>query len=85
MTQAGGFRYVRIAISTDLSADQIIATLAHELQHVVEIIDDPGVVDEPSLSALYRRIGRPSRVVATAGWETAAAREAAALTDEHDS
>ena len=76
MTQAGDYRYLRITVSTDLTFDQAIASLAHELQHVVEVIDDPGVVDERTLVALYKRIGHPSRAAASAAWETVAAQEA---------
>ena len=43
MTQAGGFRYVRASINTDLTPDQMIATIAHELQHAVEVIEDEAV------------------------------------------
>lgn len=77
MTKAGGFRYVRAAISTDLSSDQIIASLAHELQHVVEVIEDNNVVDERSLESLYKRIGRRSTASVAAAWETVAAQDAA--------
>jgi len=73
MGQAHEFRYLRASINFDLSADQVIATLAHELQHAVEVIDDQSVVDERSLVALYRRIGKPSRMELNSGWETAAA------------
>ncbi len=74
MTSAGGFRYLRASISLDQTFDQMIATVAHELQHVVEVIDDRTVADEKSLVALYRRIGEPSRV--TSSWETVAAQQA---------
>jgi hypothetical protein len=77
MTKAGGYRYLRAVISTDLSPDQIIASLAHELQHVVEVIDESDVVDEKSLEKLYKRIGRRSQASVTAAWETVAAQEAA--------
>ena len=40
MTQAGGYRYLRASISVDLTPDQMIATIAHELQHAVEVIED---------------------------------------------
>ena len=75
MTRAGDFRYVRASISTDLNADQMIATLAHELQHAVEVIEDESVTDEASLVALYRRIGRQSGTASPTRWETAAAQE----------
>jgi hypothetical protein len=76
MTQAGPYRYLRATLSTDQSSDQAIATLGHELQHAVEVVDDEKVVSEKTLVALYKRIGEPSRAVTNAGWETIAAQEA---------
>jgi hypothetical protein len=73
MTSAGDFRYVRASISTDLTPDQMIATVAHELQHAVEVIEDRSVTDEKSLVALYRRIGRQNSHAAPSRWETVAA------------
>ena len=75
MTRAGEFRYVRATISTEQSLDQMIATLAHELQHAVEVIEDDSVSDQRSLQELYKRIGRPSHAGTNAGWETVAAQE----------
>ena len=74
MTGAGEFRYVRASISTELTFDQMIATVAHELQHAVEVIEDESVNDERSLVALYKRIGQPSRA-ANSGWETTSAQQ----------
>ena len=73
MTQAGGYRYVRASISNDLTADQMIATIAHELQHAVEVIEDETVNDEKSLVALYRRIGQQHGNASPSRWETDAA------------
>ena len=75
MTRVGNYRYVRASISTDLSFNQMIATVAHELRHAVEVIDDESVSDEKSLVALYKRIGHQSSVSAPARWETTAAQE----------
>lgn len=75
MTQAGPYRYLRATLSTDQTADQSIASLAHELQHAVEVLDDAMVVDEKSLVALYQRIGHPSSAAVTSGWETIAAQQ----------
>ena len=75
MTQAGPDRYLRATLSTDQTSDQLIASLAHELQHAVEVVDDDLVVSEKTLVALYQRIGHPSRAVANRGWETVAAQE----------
>ncbi len=74
MTRTNEYRYVRASISTELTFDQMIATVAHELQLAVEVIEDPSVQDERSLVALYRRIGEPSRA-ATTGWETLSAQQ----------
>ena len=76
MTHAGDFRYVRESISVELSFDQMIATLGHELQHAVEVIEDAAVTDEKSLVALYRRIGHQSDAASPSRWETAAAQQA---------
>ena len=73
MTQAGGYRYLRASISPDLTPDQMIATIAHELQHAVEVIEDETVNDEKSLVALYRRIGQQSGTASPSRWETEAA------------
>ena len=78
MTRSGTFRYVKATINTEQSADQMIATLAHELQHALEVSGDETVIDQRSLAGLYKRIGRPSSTSGvTAGFETAAARSRA--------
>jgi hypothetical protein len=75
MTRSGVFRYVKATINTEQSADQMIATLAHELQHALEVGGDDSVVDQRSLMGLYKRIGRPSTSGVVAGYETVAAHE----------
>jgi hypothetical protein len=75
MSKSGDFRYVKATINTEQSADQMIATLAHELQHALEVSAEHSVVDQRSLAGLYKRIGRPSTVSAIAGFETVAAQE----------
>jgi hypothetical protein len=75
MTKAGGFRYLRATLNTEQTADQMIATLAHELQHALEVSADDGVTDQRSLLALYRRIGHPSYSGVAAAWDTEAAQD----------
>lgn len=75
----GGFRYLRAMLNPELSTDHLIASLAHELHHVVEVIEHPGVRSETALAGLYRRIGRQNRIGGRPGWETEAARQ---VTDE---
>jgi hypothetical protein len=72
---AGGFRYVRVRINPDQTSEQAIAALAHELQHVVELGEHPGVVSEADLSGLYQRIGHSNRAGSVLGWETTAAQD----------
>ncbi len=50
-------RHVRILVNTRATSDQLVATIAHELQHAIEIIREPDVRDVETVAALYRRIG----------------------------
>jgi len=69
------FRYVRVTIDPDQPSDHVIASLAHELRHVVEVIEHPSVEDDAGLALLYRRIGHQNRASGRPGWETDAARQ----------
>lgn len=71
---AGGYRYLRVSLNADVPADQIVASLAHELQHVLEVMANPDVQDDKSLNSLYQRIGRENHIAGRAGWETDEAR-----------
>jgi hypothetical protein len=53
-------RMVRVSIRPALSGREAMAMLAHELQHVVELLEHPEVRSEAAFEALFRRIGRPS-------------------------
>ena len=68
------FRYVRVGLSPTITGDAAIATLGHELQHALEIADQPAIVDEKSLTAHYMRIGISMRVQHN-GWDTEGARQ----------
>jgi hypothetical protein len=57
ITASGSWRYLSIEVSDRLSKVELLALLAHELQHAVEIADAPDVVDEASLVAMYHRLG----------------------------
>jgi hypothetical protein len=72
------YRYLRASINPGLAPDQQIAAIAHELQHVVEIIDHPEVDRENAMTGLYRRIGEQRRTGPSA-WDTAEAREVGTL------
>jgi len=51
-------RYLRIQLGTGGTVEDAIATLAHELQHALEIGVSPEVRNQHALAELYRRIGQ---------------------------
>jgi hypothetical protein len=57
MGASGGYRYIRAQIKTMMNRYDVVASLAHELQHAIEIADHPEVRGEDTLADLYRRIG----------------------------
>ena len=69
---AGNQRYLRVQVRATLPRDQMIATIAHELRHALEVAGDRTVVDEKGFVALYRRIGDAAQ--ACGGYDTEAAR-----------
>ena len=52
----GRQRFVRVKVDTRTTDDRLIATIAHELQHAVEIGRDPEVTTSDQALALYRKI-----------------------------
>ena len=50
-------RYVLIVIGSFTSATERHLLLGHELQHAVELADNPEVRDERGMERLYKRIG----------------------------
>lgn len=67
------YRYLHITLKVQPSGDRLLANLGHELRHVLEVIDAPGVSDDRSMLALYQQIGRPTNAAQSA-WDTAEAR-----------
>jgi hypothetical protein len=54
-----GPRYLRIQLSPEGTINLQLATLAHELQHALEIADHPEVRSEKTFAQLFNRIGMP--------------------------
>jgi hypothetical protein len=67
LSAAGGMRYLVVRLAPLQSRVQLIAMLAHELQHVVEVADTPAIVDSESLAREYLRIGHVNRHSPTPG------------------
>jgi hypothetical protein len=74
VASAQGQRYLRIVVAPDLriSHDQRLALIAHELQHAVEILDHPEVINTGTMELMFRRLGYPIGK-GLAGYETTAA------------
>jgi hypothetical protein len=67
-------RYLRIALSSDVTGDLMVATLAHELQHAVEIAREPSIVNSTTMAGYYAKNG-VSMTGHWNGWDTQAARQ----------
>ena len=75
VSAAGGFRYVLVHLAMDRPWYRQIATLGHELQHAVEIAEQPDIIDQAALARAYTRIGfaRVPRQHAVRSFDTLAA------------
>jgi hypothetical protein len=72
-----GSRYLRVFVNhKGRYPDSVIATIAHELQHAVEVAEAPDVIDRHGLRTLFQTIGsrRVRRQTGTT-YDTAEARE----------
>lgn len=77
LTEAGGYRYLRVTLRISRAGDPEAALLGHELRHVVELIDANEVRDEAGYRSLYQRIGMPATCRITARcYDTTTARDA---------
>jgi hypothetical protein len=57
VSAAGGFRYVVVHLALDRPWHRQIAALGHELQHAVEIAEQPDIIDHAALARAFTRIG----------------------------
>ena len=76
VAKAGNWRYVRIHVRVRPRSSALIALLAHELMHAVEIADAPEVQDNATLRALYARIGYCASTGRVDAFDSAAAVDA---------
>ena len=61
LSAAGGLRYVVVRIAWDLPLDRKIAILGHELQHALEVADNPEIVSAGTLALAFKRFGFAKR------------------------
>ena len=57
VTASGGVRFLRIGIHASVPFHDVAPVLAHELQHALEIAEEPDVTDDDGVRRLYLRIG----------------------------
>jgi hypothetical protein len=75
-----GSRNILVHIDPRQPIRTVVAQLAHELYHAVEIGREPDVIDADRLQTLYEQIGERSCLSQPNGcWETRAARAFEAL------
>ena len=53
MVKAGGMRYLKVELACDRHPRQLLAAIAHELQHAAEIAGFPAIVDDESMARAY--------------------------------
>jgi hypothetical protein len=52
---AGPLRYIKIALDMNGPGDRVVALMAHELQHAVEVAEAPEVRDSQSMVRMFER------------------------------
>jgi hypothetical protein len=78
LAPAHGERYLRIVVTDDRTLrthDHLLAVIAHEMRHALEVLEQQEVVTIAAMEALYRKIGVPL-TGGLSGYETSAARAA---------
>lgn len=75
VTAAGPRRilWVRVSLTSGRADEDVIASIAHELRHVQEVLDVRSIRSTAQMQLYYRRIGRRG---SRRGYETAAAQRA---------
>jgi len=75
LTEAAGLRYVMVEVTRDLDVPRLIAIVGHELQHAVEILEQPQIVSQATFASAYQRTGFKRRHFAdgAVGFDTHAA------------
>jgi hypothetical protein len=53
---AGAYRVLHLIVAP-ASGDEPLVTIAHELQHVIEVLEEPSVQTEAAVDRLFERIG----------------------------
>lgn len=57
ITSSSGMRFLQVSLRPGSTDDEVMATLAHELQHALEVGQAPEVTDDESFRRLFQVIG----------------------------
>jgi hypothetical protein len=71
----GEWRYLRIAVDFQGAPNRVIALLAHELQHAVEVAQAPEARNGESLEKMFSRLAIPGGCGGTTCYETQASKD----------
>jgi hypothetical protein len=71
----GGYRYLRVALDMHGSPGRVIPILAHELQHAVEVAENPDARSAEALQRLFARLAIEFACNSTNCSETQAAKD----------
>jgi hypothetical protein len=72
VTATATARYIRVEITLRGNVNEMIALIGHELQHAVEIAQEPRIRDRQALSLFYK--GMPGNSMSTSEYDSVAAR-----------
>jgi hypothetical protein len=61
VTAAGDFRFLRVLIDARQPDWNVMATIGHELQHALEVLEDPKVTTPEAIFLLYQKDGETMR------------------------
>jgi hypothetical protein len=78
----GNYRYLRIAVDVAGGERRLVALLAHELQHAVEVARTPDARDQEGLERLFRDLAVTFCCGSTTCSETQAAKDVESLVGE---
>jgi hypothetical protein len=67
LSAVGQRRYVLVEVARQLDAARLIALVGHELQHAVEVLEQPEIVDGATFADAFSRTGFRRRHLADGG------------------
>jgi hypothetical protein len=73
VTVGGPYRFMFVHVATRKADWDLMGSIGHELQHAIEVIDNPFVTSVLTMRSLYLRIGKQGLLSTRNSYETRAA------------